>query len=49
MALITDLTSLRHSNGQPVITLYGPATTEGHGGTLTSILALYGCRPITYN
>jgi len=30
----TGLTSLRHSNSQPVITLYGPGTTECRGGTL---------------
>lgn len=32
--LIENLLALRHSNGRPVIRLYGPATTEGRGGTI---------------
>lgn len=33
--LLTHLLSLRHSNGRPVITLYGPTTTHMRGGTVT--------------
>ena len=33
--LIGQLTSLRHPNGQPLIRLYGPLTTDRRGGTLT--------------
>lgn len=32
--LIEQLTALRHSNGSPVIRLYGPASAEGRGGTV---------------
>jgi selenocysteine lyase/cysteine desulfurase len=32
--LIGQLTALRHSNGQPVIRLYGPADTHMRGGTV---------------
>jgi len=32
--LIDALTSLRHDNGEPVISLYGPASAEERGGTL---------------
>lgn len=33
--LIENLLSLRHSNGKPLVTLYGPASTEMRGGTIT--------------
>lgn len=33
--LIDSLLALRHSNGRPVIKLYGPASTERRGGTVT--------------
>jgi molybdenum cofactor sulfurtransferase len=32
--LIDQLLALRHNNGQPVIRLYGPPTTERRGGTI---------------
>ena len=33
--LIHGLLELRHSSGQPLVTLYGPASTEARGGTVT--------------
>lgn len=33
--LLDELTALHHDNGQPLIKLYGPATTEARGGTLS--------------
>ncbi len=33
--LITELLVLRHSNGMPLIQIYGPPTTENRGGTVT--------------
>ncbi len=33
--LIAQLLALRHGNGQPMVRLYGPATTAGRGGTVT--------------
>ena len=32
--LLEQLTGLRHSNGQPVVRIYGPLTTERRGGTI---------------
>jgi selenocysteine lyase/cysteine desulfurase len=32
--LIEQLVALRHSNGRPVVRLYGPARTAGRGGTV---------------
>jgi selenocysteine lyase/cysteine desulfurase len=32
--LLDRLTGLRHSNGNPLVRLYGPATTEHRGGTV---------------
>ncbi len=32
--LLEQLLDLRHSNGQPVVRIYGPITTEGRGGTI---------------
>jgi molybdenum cofactor sulfurtransferase len=32
--LLDQLLALRHSNGQPVVRIYGPATTERRGGTI---------------
>jgi selenocysteine lyase/cysteine desulfurase len=33
--LIDELMALQHSNGRPLIRLYGPASTERRGGTVT--------------
>jgi molybdenum cofactor sulfurtransferase len=33
--LITQLLALRHANGRPMMRLYGPATMEQRGGTVT--------------
>ncbi len=33
--LIQQLLELRHSNGLPMVRLYGPANTHQHGGTIT--------------
>lgn len=33
--LLDSLLALRHSNGQPLIRLYGPPTTDRRGGTIT--------------
>lgn len=33
--LIENLLGLRHSNGKPLVTLYGPASTEMRGSTIT--------------
>ncbi|MBN8637153.1 MAG: aminotransferase class V-fold PLP-dependent enzyme [Anaerolineae bacterium] len=33
--LLDQLLSLQHSNGKPLVRLYGPTTTEGRGGTVT--------------
>jgi len=33
--LLAQLTGLRHSNGEPVLRIYGPVDTEMRGGTLT--------------
>lgn len=33
--LLEELLELRHSNGRPMVRIYGPATTEGRGGTVT--------------
>jgi selenocysteine lyase/cysteine desulfurase len=32
--LIDGLTALRHGNGEPLVRLYGPRSTDGRGGTL---------------
>jgi molybdenum cofactor sulfurtransferase len=32
--LVEQLLALRHSNGQPVVCIYGPITTENRGGTI---------------
>lgn len=32
--LLEQLTSLRHSNGAPLVRIYGPVDTEGRGGTV---------------
>ncbi len=32
--LLQQLTALRHSNGMPVVRIYGPITTEQRGGTI---------------
>lgn len=33
--LLSELLALRHANGRPMVRLYGPATTERRGGTVT--------------
>ena len=33
--LLQELLALRHSNGQLMVRIYGPATTEARGGTVT--------------
>ncbi len=33
--LLDNMLSLRHSNGKPLITVYGPTTTHMRGGTIT--------------
>ncbi len=33
--LLDQLTALRHSNGQPLVRIYGPTTTAERGGTIT--------------
>lgn len=33
--LLEILTSLRHDNGRPAVDLYGPATADGRGGTVS--------------
>jgi selenocysteine lyase/cysteine desulfurase len=33
--LLEQLLELRHSNGQPVVCIYGPITTESRGGTIS--------------
>ncbi len=33
--LLERLQALKHPNGEPLVRLYGPASTEGRGGTLT--------------
>ena len=38
--LLENLLSLRHSNGKPMVRIYGPANTEMRGGTVT--LNFYG-------
>jgi selenocysteine lyase/cysteine desulfurase len=32
--LLDELAALRHSNGRPVVEIYGPRTVEGRGGTI---------------
>jgi selenocysteine lyase/cysteine desulfurase len=33
--LIEELLALHHANGKPLVRIYGPASTEGRGGTVT--------------
>ncbi len=33
--LLTNLSAMKHSTGQPLVQLYGPTTTEGRGGSVT--------------
>jgi molybdenum cofactor sulfurtransferase len=33
--MLEELLKLRHSNGRPMVRVYGPATTEARGGTVT--------------
>lgn len=33
--LLEEMVALRHSNGAPLVRVYGPLTTEGRGGTVT--------------
>jgi molybdenum cofactor sulfurtransferase len=32
--LLTELPKLKHSNGEPILAIYGPKTTENRGGTI---------------
>lgn len=32
--LVEQLLAVRHSNGEPVVRIYGPLTTEKRGGTI---------------
>ena len=42
--LIDRLVALRHSNGQPMARIYGPANTHGRGGTVAfNLLDPSGC------
>ena len=33
--LLEELSALRHDNGQPLVTIYGPISTEKRGGTIS--------------
>jgi len=33
--LLDHLTTMRHSNGRPLVRLFGPSTTQGRGGAIT--------------
>jgi molybdenum cofactor sulfurtransferase len=33
--VLDELLALRHGNGQPMVRIYGPATTQARGGTIT--------------
>ena len=33
--ILAELLALRHSNGRPMVRIYGPTTTEARGGTVT--------------
>ncbi|MBL0344009.1 aminotransferase class V-fold PLP-dependent enzyme [Candidatus Villigracilis affinis] len=33
--LLQNLTTMKHSNGEPLVRLFGPATSEGRGGAVT--------------
>ena len=33
--LLDELLALRHGNGRPMVRIYGPATTQARGGTVT--------------
>ncbi|MBK9603727.1 MAG: aminotransferase class V-fold PLP-dependent enzyme [Anaerolineales bacterium] len=33
--LLQNLTAMKHSNGEPLVRLFGPATSEGRGGAVT--------------
>ena len=33
--MLEELLAIRHSNGHPLVRIYGPATTEARGGTVT--------------
>ena len=33
--MLEELLAMRHSNGRPLVRIYGPATTEARGGTVT--------------
>jgi selenocysteine lyase/cysteine desulfurase len=33
--LLDNLTAMKHSNGKPLVRLFGPSTTEGRGGAVT--------------
>jgi selenocysteine lyase/cysteine desulfurase len=33
--LLNQMTAIRHSNGRPLVNIYGPTTTEARGGTIS--------------
>lgn len=44
--LLGALVSLRHSNGEPLVEVFGPTTTEARGGTVSFVLHDPDGRPI---
>ncbi|MCB0966462.1 MAG: aminotransferase class V-fold PLP-dependent enzyme [Ilumatobacter sp.] len=44
--LLDALTSLRHSNGEPLVQVFGPTTTEARGGTVSFVMHDPAGRPI---
>jgi selenocysteine lyase/cysteine desulfurase len=44
--LLDSLAGLRHSNGEPVVRVFGPTTTEARGGTVTFAMYDSAGRPI---
>lgn len=42
--MLDELLALRHSNGHPMVRIYGPTTTEARGGTVTlNLYDPHGC------
>jgi selenocysteine lyase/cysteine desulfurase len=46
--LLDNLVTLRHSNGQPLVRVYGPHSTDRRGGTVTFNFYDAGGRPIDH-
>ena len=46
--LIEELRALRHSNGTPVVRIYGPANTTGRGGVIAFNVCDWSGKPIPY-